>query len=170
MAEFALDDSYFDELAQWEQENAQRLAADTQNKRIKKTESLVSKVQQTEAFVKKLKNARYIYRAINIGTGITLYGLIFTFLIMNWQLLMSGVEGISMINGIGKIFNVKFVPALSILEFMILLMLWLAIIIIAGFLVTTVYYLDKCGVAGTSTGWALSWLPVQTIECAEFFK
>jgi len=174
MADFVLDDLYLDDLAAQEQsemERARQLQADTQNKKSQQQGNLAGKVQEAEALVVKLKKIRNVYRAINIGSGITLVGLAITFLVMNWQLFMSGVEGISMINGLGKIFGVKFVPSLSIPEFIFLLFLWLVVIILAGFLAAVVYYFDKCGgMTGTVAGWSLSNLPFGTTECAQFFK
>src|SRR3989338_1305621 len=145
MAEFASDDSYFDQIAQQEQENVQRINADIRNKKDQKKSSVVSEIQRAEALAKKLKKVRNVYRVISIGSGVTVAGLVITFLVMNWQLLISGVEGMSMINGIGKNFGVKFVPSLSIGEFIFLLFLWLIIIIITGILMIIVYYFYKCG-------------------------
>jgi len=172
MAEFASDDSYFDQIARQEQENAQRINTDIRNKKSKKKESVVSEIQRAEALAKKLKKVRNVYRTINIGSGVTVAGLVITFLVMNWQLLISGVEGMSMINGIGKNFGVKFVPSLSIMEFIFLLLLWLVIIILGGFMGIIVYFFDKCGVAGwdlvggfigdkTGANWS---------ECAQLFN
>jgi len=172
MAEFVLDDSYLDEITQLEQENAQRVKADLKAKRNQKQENVVSKIQEAEALVLKLKKIRNVYRIINIGSGVTLVGLVVTFLVMNWQLLMSGVEGISMVNGIGKIFGVKFVPALSIGEFIFILGLWLLLIILGGFLILIAYFADKCGVAGWGivNGFIGDKAGVNWSECAQLFN
>ena len=83
----------------------------------------LAKVEELKRTTQRLKN---IYRIVNGAAGVTLVGLIITFLVMNAQLIF------------GNIFKVKFVPALELLEiiiigfidFIILAILFIAIVVI----------------------------------------
>lgn len=124
----------------WQQELAKRLS----NKKETANKEAAKLISEGKDIAEKLKKARNVYRAISLGSGVTLYGLVITFLVMNWQALLSGVEGLPFVSGIGKNFGIKFVPALSIPEFIFLLLLWLVVIMGLLIFFVIIYYYDQC--------------------------
>jgi len=73
-----------------------------------------AKVRECRAGMNRLRN---IYRIINGASGITLVGLIITFLVMNTQLFL------------GNIMKLKFIPGLSLPEILILLVVDFVVVI-----------------------------------------
>jgi len=93
-------------------------------KRVKAAKEMASKVEKSQKAISRLKN---IYRLVNGFSAATLVGVIVTFLVMNAQLIF------------GNLFKVKFVPKLSIVEILILGLLWV-IVAAAVFLALILIY------------------------------
>ena len=84
-----------------------------------KIEEAKEKIKKTKEAVKRLKT---IYRVINGTAGVTLVGLIITFLVMNAQLFL------------GNLLKLKVIPALSKIE--IFIILFIDFVIFIGILLT----------------------------------
>ena len=108
---------------------------------VDKTKGAGEKVKEAQKTIERLKN---IYRIINGATAITLVGLIITFLVMNAQLIL------------GNLFKVKFVPALSLIEILILGTVDLVVFLALLILVVIIYFIvNPCELSAiVGTWWA----------------
>lgn len=130
----------------------------------RKKEGAISRIKKAEELAVKLKKIRNGWRAFNITSGVTLVGIILTFISMNIQFIMSNC-------GIGKIFGVKIVPALSLFECIILSLLWFIILAAIFVLVIILYLAEKCGVGiGMGLGFLGGEAGLGWNECMQLFN
>lgn len=76
-------------------------------------DQVAAKVKEIQKITKSLKN---LYRIVNGAAGVTLVGVILTFLVMNAQLLL------------GNLLKVKLIPSLSLIEIIIICFIDMAIL------------------------------------------
>ena len=109
--------------------------------RLKEAKETKSKIEETQKTINRFRN---IYRIINGTTAITLVGLIITFLVMNAQLIF------------GNLFRVKFIPALSLIEIFILVIVDLVIFLAILIPLVIIYFIaNPCEVTDfIGTWWA----------------
>lgn len=99
----------------------------------------VAKIEEMEKIAQRLKS---VYRAVNGVAGATFFGLIFTLLIMNLQLLF------------GNLLKAKLIPKLSLLEIIVVGFLDLLFLFILIILVVFIYFiLNPCELAKVMSEW-----------------
>ena len=130
------DDGAFDRVRQLRSE-----------KRKSRLEGAKDKIDQAKLALENIKRVRKILKAINYISAATLVGLVITFLKMNVELVLFGVEGIPLLSGLGKNLGFKenWSP-LTLAEFLILLLIWVILFIIGGFIFFVIYFYAECNV------------------------
>jgi|GEM_PF-1977891 hypothetical protein len=113
-----------EEEMQVELQNQQNQA--TQQAEASSLQTKAQQAQRVQQMAQKAKAAQGTARAINVGTGITVIGLIITFILMNLQLFL------------GNLFGVGWMPKLETWEMVIIgiidFLLFLIVVIIVGFI------------------------------------
>ena len=114
--------------------------------KLNRQASMIAKGKSLE---EKVRRASKLYKGIKIGSACTVVGIIITFLVMNFQLIMSGVEvskdrKLPFLSGMGANFNVNYIPALALWEFILLLLVWLILILVFIIVIIILYVYAHC--------------------------
>jgi len=111
-----------------------------QAKKLEKAKGAVEKIAGVDSLAAKIKQAKQLVSFIKIGSAATLVGIIITFLVMNIQLILWGVKGLPFSGFAGG----KIKLPLSMIEFLVLLLVWLVIFAAIIILIILVYIEAEC--------------------------